>query len=211
MRLGLSRTAALERAADPSTARVGRREEIPDFREIPLGPRTRQAVDAALAASIWLARHWLVLANCAFLAVLLGAAAAPIAAASGLSWLADPLFASYRLVCHQLPSRSFHILGHPMAFCERDVATYGSMALVGIAFALAGRRWRPLPWRWYLLSLLPMAADGSTQLLGMRESNWELRLLTGAIFGTATVLLAYPNLERFAREVLAEERKNAAT
>ena len=207
MRLGLSRMAALEKAAGACSARAGSGEEIPDFREIPLGPRTRQAVDAALTTSIWLARHWLVLANCAFLVALLGAAAAPIAAASGLSWLADPLYASYRLVCHQLPSRSFHILGHQMAFCERDVATYGSMALAGMAFAQAGRRWRPLPWRWYLLSLMPLAVDGFTQLLGMRESNWELRLLTGTIFGTATVLLAYPNLERFAREVLAEGRR----
>ena len=38
----------------------------------------------------------------------------------------------------------------------------------------------------YLLLIAPMAIDGLTQLVGWRESNWELRTLTGALFGLAS-------------------------
>lgn len=173
--------------------------------DLPLGPRTQRAVLVAQRTAVWIARHWLALANGAFLLAILGAMAVPAMRAMGLSWLADPLFAGYHLVCHQSPDRSFQLFGHPMAFCQRDVAVYGSIALAGIAFAFVRNWWRPLPWRWYLLSLVPLGIDGFTQLLGMRESNWLLRLSTGGLFGVATVWLAYPHLERFAQEILAEE------
>ena len=92
--------------------------------------------------------------------------------------------------------------GYKVAVCERDVAIYGSLLLAGLLFgALRGRaraRGRNLPkmpvWLYGLL-LVPMAVDGLTQLFGLRESNWLLRLITGAIFGAATVLLAYPYVQ----------------
>ncbi len=182
----------------------GRGPDLPDFREVPLGPRAERVAGALLAVALWLARHWLALANTLFLAVLVGAMAAPVMMALGLQLVADPLFAAYHLVCHQLPYRSFFLDGRQMAMCQRDVAIYGTMAAGGIAFALAGRGWHPLPWRWYLAALVPIAVDGTTQLLGLRESNWQLRLFTGALFAMATVWLAYPQLEQFTREVLEE-------
>jgi uncharacterized membrane protein len=48
-----------------------------------------------------------------------------------------------------------------------------------------------------------MALDGFTQLFCYRESNWELRLLTGALFGLASAWLAYPRLERFSTEIVS--------
>ena len=172
---------------------------------LPLGPRARKAIREARRGVAFLARHWLAVANTWFLLVLLGAVAVPATRASGLDWLADNLFAAYHLVCHQLPSRSFYLFGHQMAFCERDVAIYGSMSAAGIVFAVARNRLQPLPWKWYLASLIPIGIDGFTQLFGLRESNWELRLLTGWLFGTATVWLAYPHLERFAGLILSDE------
>jgi len=53
--------------------------------------------------------------------------------------------------------------------------------------------------------LLPMALDGGTQLFGLRESNWLLRSLTGAIFGIASVWLAYPYIEDAMQEVIEGE------
>jgi len=182
----------------------GLTRDLLDFREIPLGPRAQRGATAARDAALWMARHWLVLANGLFLATLVGSVAIPVMMAMGLQSVAEPLFASYRLICHQLPYRTFFLMGHPMAMCQRDVAIYGTMAAAGIVFALTGGRWRPLPWRWYFTLLLPMAMDGTTQLFGLRESNWELRLLTGALFAIGTVWLAYPHLERFAAEVLEE-------
>ncbi len=59
------------------------------------------------------------------------------------------------------------------------------------------RRLRPLTWRLYLLLILPMAVDGFTQAFGWRESNWELRTITGGLFAVATVLAVFPRVESY--------------
>ena len=127
--------------------------------------------------------------------------------AAGLPWIAGPIFASYRLVCHQLPYRSFFLFGYQMAFCERDVAIYASMGLLGLAFALLrGRIGVRLSgdgtWRCWCQS----PSTARPNCWDCRESTWELRVVTGALFGAATVWLAYPHLERFTTQVLAEAR-----
>lgn len=94
-------------------------------------------------------------------------------------------------------------LGYKVAFCERDVAIWGAVLLTGVFFGLTGRRWRPLPLWGYVLFLIPLAVDGGTQLLGLRESNWGLRTVSGALFGLATVWLAYPYVE----EAMADLRQ----
>lgn len=92
--------------------------------------------------------------------------------------------------------------GYKVALCERDLAIYGSMAVFGLLLAV--RRWRLPRLRlfWYvLIAVLPMALDGGTQLIGLRESNWWLRTLTGALFGGGTLWFVYPYLsEAFAAE-----------
>lgn len=88
-------------------------------------------------------------------------------------------------------------LGWKVALCERDVAIYGAVLLGGLLFGLLRRRARipRLTFKVYLLFLIPVAVDGLTQLFGLRTSNWWLRTVTGAIFGLATVWLAYPYIE----------------
>jgi uncharacterized membrane protein len=97
-------------------------------------------------------------------------------------------------------------LGYQVAFCQRDVAIFGAIFLAGLIFALVRHctwtasivqvhRVRPLPFKAYLLLIAPMAVDGSIQLVGLWESTWVLRTLTGALFGLASVWLAYPYLE----------------
>lgn len=97
-------------------------------------------------------------------------------------------------------------IGYKVAICERDVAIYGAVSLAGLAYALIRPRLRPLPFRWYLVALIPIAVDGLTQLFGLRESNWWLRTLTGAIFGVATVWLAYPHVDYAMRDVIDTEQ-----
>ncbi|RME43500.1 MAG: DUF2085 domain-containing protein [Chloroflexi bacterium] len=84
--------------------------------------------------------------------------------------------------------------GYKTAVCQRDLAIYGSMFLMGLLFAWRRLRLPRLSWPLYLLFVLPMALDGGTQLLGWRSSNWWLRTLTGALFGIGTVWLVYPYL-----------------
>ena len=49
-----------------------------------------------------------------------------------------------------------------------------------------------------------MGLDGLTQVIGLRESNWWLRLITGALFGIATVWLAYPIIDDSMKEIAQE-------
>ena len=89
-------------------------------------------------------------------------------------------------------------LGYKVAFCQRDVAIFGAMLLGGIAFGGIRPRLRPPPIWLFSLLLVPIAADGFTQLFMLRESTWELRSITGTLFGLASVWLIYPQLDRSA-------------
>jgi len=103
-------------------------------------------------------------------------------------------------------------LGYKVAFCERDVAMYGGMLIGGVAFALFGRRMKPLPIvAWLIFGILPIALDGGTQLLqgfpivGVfgRESTPLLRTVTGGLFGIMNVAFAYPYLQESMAETIA--------
>jgi uncharacterized membrane protein len=99
-------------------------------------------------------------------------------------------------------------VGYKVAFCQRDVAIYGTIFLFGLLYGLLRRRWdvRPLPWWAYILiGLVPMGLDGGYQLLsyalplifpniGLKpyETTPLMRVVTGTLFGGATVWLAYP-------------------
>jgi uncharacterized membrane protein len=102
-------------------------------------------------------------------------------------------------------------VGHKVALCQRDVAIYAAVAAAGLIYAVV-RRYRPvrpLSWKIFLLLLIPMAIDGGTQLVGLRESNWWLRTLTGVLFGASAVWLAYPYVEDAMADVIeTETRRN---
>jgi uncharacterized membrane protein len=170
-----------------------------------------------------LLRHWLALLNLALGAFLAGAFAAPLLAAAGWSSAAAGLYAAYHLTCHQWAFRSFFLfgpqagatysqqqladlgvdpfgvlggpgLGWKMAFCERDLAIYVGLLVVGLLYARR-RDLRPAGFAMYGVLILPMALDGFTQLFGWRESTWELRVVTGLLFGLASAWLVLPRLD----------------
>ena len=96
-------------------------------------------------------------------------------------------------------------IGYKVAICQRDIAIYGAVLLAGLLFGIVRQRLNALTLWLYALLLLPMALDGGTQLFGLRESNWLLRSLTGALFGVASVWLAYPYIEDAMQEVIEGE------
>jgi uncharacterized membrane protein len=107
--------------------------------------------------------------------------------------------------------------GYKVAVCERDIGIYGSILLAGLAFGGVRRRWTTkgrmvprMPAILYLLFVLPILLDGGTQLFGLRESTWELRLITGAIFGVGTVALAYPYVQAAMDDVIRTAKTPAS-
>lgn len=150
-----------------------------------------------------IANHWLLLLNSAVGLYVGLPVLAPLLMAHGQTGLSNVIYFAYGFVCHQMSSRSFFIAGHQMAICQRDAAIYASIFLAGVAYSLVRGRVNPLPIWAFILLIIPMAVDGTLQLLGV-ESTPLRRLITGGLFGLACVLLAFPYLEEGFQEIREE-------
>jgi uncharacterized membrane protein len=110
--------------------------------------------------------------------------------------------------------------GYKIGLCQRCAAIYGTIALAGLLYGLL-RRWRRIPpmplWAYGLFGVVPMGLDGGLQLLSYlatsvfprlpiepHETTPLMRLITGAMFGLATVWLAYPHLDETMAELRAQ-------
>jgi uncharacterized membrane protein len=167
-------------------------------------------------------RAWPIAINSVVAAfVLVGAVVAPLLAATGLTSAATAVYELYHLTCHQWAFRSFFLFGSQavyardvleeagfdpftlvgqagvgwkMGFCERDLAIYVGVLVFGMWY-MRIRSVKPLGFLTYGLLCLPMAVDGFTQLYGLRESTWELRVVTGLLFGAASAWFVYPRFD----------------
>jgi len=137
--------------------------------------------------------------------LLLAAVLSPILSYLGLDVIAKPIFYAMHAVCAQTPSHSFYIFGHQLCLCERCLAIYSTMFLGSLFFIFSKKRLPGLHFWQSLLLSVPIALDGFTQMFGLRESTWELRLITGALFGFAAIWYALP----YAQKVIEEERAYA--
>ncbi len=200
----------------------------------PVTGRTRDAVIVADKAIYRLAKHWLLLANLFWALYVGLPLLAPLFMNAGWTTPAKVIYLIYRPACHQRPERSYFIggpqtvytpeelaaagldlgplardigneaIGWKVAFCERDVAIYGSILVAGLVYAALRPVWRrrsrdgaipKMPLRVFILFAVPMAIDGVVQLFTAYESTWFTRSLTGAIFGVGAVFFAYPYLD----------------
>lgn len=140
--------------------------------------------------------YWAHLVTGALGLLVFTAIAIPFLSYIGLDGIAKPLFFSLHYVCAQIPSHSFYILGHQLGLCARNFSIYTSMFLGSLLFVLTKKRLPGIPWWFWVLLILPMAWDGTTQMFGLRESTWILRLVTGALFGFGNVWFALPLIQK---------------
>lgn len=126
----------------------------------------------------------------------------PVLSYLGLDVLAKPLFYALHLVCAQVPSHSFYLYGHQLGLCARNLSIYSSMTLTGIVFILSKKRLPGIPWWLWVLMLLPIAWDGISQMFGLRESTWELRVLTGTLFGVGNIWFVFPLIQKTLMETM---------
>lgn len=136
--------------------------------------------------------------------IVLAALSVPLLTYLGLNELAKPIFFTLHLICAQIPSHSFYILGHQLGMCARNMGIYTSMFVGGLAFVLSKKRLPGIPWWVWVLLILPMAYDGLTQMFGLRESTWELRLLTGILFGAGNMWFALPFIQRTVTQMMTQ-------
>lgn len=133
----------------------------------------------------------------------------------------ETLHAFYSLTCHQLAARSHCFYpsdgsiadcppmytnapvletekgpAYKFPVCARDAPLYLAAFLGGIAVYFTvwrDSRRTPNP-IFFILALVPIALDGGTQFIGLRESTNELRALTGIISGFAFSFYFIPML-----------------
>ncbi len=144
----------------------------------------------------FLLNHWANMVTIVLGLIVAVAIAIPFLSYFGLDAIAKPLFFSLHFICAQVPSHSFYIFGHQLGLCARNFSIYAAMFLGSFVFVLSKKRLPGLPWWLWVLMLLPMAWDGTTQLFGWRESTWELRLLTGTLFGLGNIWFVLPMIQK---------------
>lgn len=93
------------------------------------------------------------------------------------------------LICHRKPERSFFIRNHQFPVCARCTGFYISVFLYFIYVYFFYVDYTPFLIMVAIFLLLPAFIDGSTQLLGYRESNNILRLVTGLMGGLGLGIL----------------------
>lgn len=150
-------------------------------------------------------RYWVVLIIVAFGLILLATVSVPVLAYLGLDSISKPIFSALHLICAQIPSHSFYMFGHQLGMCARNISIYGSMFVGALIFQLSKKRLPGIPWWLWALMLLPIAWDGLTQMFGLRESTWELRVLTGTLFGLANVWFALPFIQKTINEMMVTQ------
>jgi uncharacterized membrane protein len=129
-----------------------------------------------------------------------------------------PVLAETALLVRAVVGHGDETLGYKFALCQRDTAIYGMIFLFGLLYdVLRKRRLRPLPfWAYVTFGILPMLIDGGYQWLTFsllpflyhefpslaetfylkpHETIPLFRVITGALFGLATVWLAYPYVQ----------------
>lgn len=119
------------------------------------------------------------------------------AALMGAPWLAQLsgamaaiLYAAGGLVCHQLPERSFHLLGAQLPVCARCLGLYLGGALGALLWMTRARR-RTGPWRrdhalmFLATAAVPTAATLGTAALGLSDPSNAWRAALALPLGVA--------------------------
>src|SRR6266705_737536 len=165
-------------------------------------PLRRFAYNSLLHLNNFLLEYWATMLTVILGLVVLIALSILFLSYFGFDAIAKPFFFSLHYVCAQIPSHSFYIFGHQLGLCARNLSIYSSMFLGSLIFVLSKKRLPGIPWWLWILMILPMALDGLTQMVGLRESTWELRLITGTLFGSGSVWFVLPYMQKTITEQL---------
>lgn len=170
----------------------------------------------------WCTWHWLALLNT--LVLLYGGLPwlAPLLQTMGYTTAGNLIFLLYTPLCHQKAAQSFFLLGHQVAFCQREAAMYTLLFLGGLIYAPLRKKVRPISLRATGYLLLPMLLDGGTHLIddllpwielrgsdALGSLNWWLRMLTGLLFAIAVILGIYTRLDRSFRPEIDKSQQPA--
>lgn len=133
---------------------------------------------------------------------------APITEAINLQSISKPIYTFFSYLCHQIPSRSFHLDGHIFAVCSRCFGVYFGLLFGFIIYPLFRpiNETEPLPRIWLFLALVPMGIDWSLGFFEVWENTHWSRFFTGMILGTACAIFIVPALVEIFQLLLIRKR-----
>lgn len=132
----------------------------------------------------------------------------PVAASSGYETLSKPVYTFFSYICHQMPERSMHLVGHQLGVCSRCFGVYFGLFLGFAVYPL----WRrvddiePLPRFWLFLSMVPIGIDWTLGMFEIWENNHLSRFVTGLILGFACATYIIPAIVEIFRYLLTKQR-----
>ncbi len=92
-------------------------------------------------------------------------------------------------ICHRIPDRTFDIRGHYFPVCARCTGFYIGAFSYYIYVYFVYVQYTTILIIFAILMTIPTVLDGVTQLIGSRDSNNILRLLTGLIGGIGLAII----------------------
>src|SRR6266487_3566794 len=135
-----------------------------------------------LSSPIFKARVFLVfLSGLAFVMALLG----PSLAAAGHVLLSALVYAVFSPICHQMPERSFELLGFPWAVCHRCSGIYLGVLFAAVFYTAIPRRLTSHETRryWVVAATATLVVDVGLTAAGVWDNVPLSRLCTGFLFG----------------------------
>lgn len=109
----------------------------------------------------------------------------------------------FRVLCHGIEARCLTMFGAPMPICARCTAIYAGLLVAALAFFVVPLVEERMMRMLMYAAAMPIAADGLTQALRLRESTNNLRMATGFIAAFAFGLWALTSVERHAPEAVS--------
>lgn len=109
----------------------------------------------------------------------------------------------FRVMCHGIEKRCLTMFGVPMPICARCTGIYIGLFAGVLAFALYPVIEERLLRMAMYVAAVPMAIDGVTQAIRLRESTNPLRLATGFIAAFAFIIWALSAVEMHKREAVS--------
>ncbi|MEA3013035.1 MAG: hypothetical protein QOD42_1580 [Sphingomonadales bacterium] len=139
--------------------------------------------------------------------------AAPLLRARGLFFLSQAIYQGFHAACHQMPERSFHLWGFPLAVCARCFGLYAGLLAGVVIYPLA----RPLMRadaphrRWLFAAALPTSVDFVLGLLGVWENTHGSRFVTALLLGAVSAFYVVPGIVGLAHRYWPRHLRPAAS